>query len=314
MAAAAVAVVGSINIDVAVRARRLPAPGETVHGDSFALGLGGKGANQACAAARLGADVTFVGCIGTDGFGDMALAALGRFGLGTNHVRRVPETGTGMAVIGIDSAGQNAITIVAGANAALGHADLDSASAHLSMSKVLLLQCEIPLDSISEAARRMSNSGGIVVLDPAPVPHGGIPADLARRVALVTPNESEASSLTGITVRDPESGLAAARFLRRERGFQGAIVKLGGQGVVFSTESGEGLIPPFVVPVIDTVAAGDCFNAGLAVALAESRPFPDSLRFAAACGAISVTKRGAADAAPTRGEVTALLAGTTAEI
>lgn len=308
MAAPAIAVVGSINIDVAVRAPRLPAPGETVHGDSFALGLGGKGANQACAAARLGADVHFLGCIGTDGFGDLALAALAGFGLGTGGIRRLPDHGTGMAVIGIDSAGQNAITIVAGANAALGPADVESAAAKLTRAEVLLLQCETSLDSTRTAAALMRTSARKVVFDPAPVPKGGIPRELAALIDVVTPNESEAAALTGIAVRDAESGLAAARLLRESHGFAGAIVKLGGQGVVFSTESDEGLIPAFVVPVVDTVAAGDSFNAGLAVAMAERQPFRDSLRFAAACGALAVTRPGAAAAAPTRSEVASLLA------
>ncbi|HRJ70402.1 MAG TPA: ribokinase, partial [Beijerinckiaceae bacterium] len=277
--AARIAVLGSVNVDLVVRAGRLPRPGETLHGESFTLALGGKGANQACAAARLGADVCFIARTGTDGFGDFACDRLAAFGLGLDHLARESAVGAGIAVIAVDSRGENAITIVSGANARLSPADAEAARAELSGSAVLLVQCETPFDASLAAARIVASAGGRVILDPAPAPQAGIPVDLMALADLVTPNETEAALLTGIPVRDRDSALAAARALR-ESGARAAVVKLGGAGLVYADADSEGFLPPFAVRVVDTVAAGDCFNAGLAVALAGGANLLAALSFA----------------------------------
>lgn len=297
IAAPRIAVLGSVNVDIVVRAARLPRPGETLHGESFALTLGGKGANQACAAARLGADVCLIARTGQDGFGDFAREKLSGFGLRLDHVARDTAAGTGIAIIAVDSRGENAITLVAGANALVSPQDAAQASSALGAARVLLLQCETPFAASLAAARTVAAAGGTVILDPAPAPQGGIPAELLALADLVTPNETEAASLTGITVTDRDSGLAAARRLR-ESGAKAAIVKLGGAGLVFAAADSEGFLPPFPAEVVDTVAAGDCFNAGLAYALAGGAILREALRFASACGALAVTKMGAAEAAP----------------
>lgn len=305
---ARLAVVGSINIDIAVRMERLPMPGETLHGTSFALSLGGKGANQAVAARRLGGDVTFVGRLGRDGFGEIATGHLGTFGLDLAHVTRSDAAGTGIATISIDRAGQNAIVVVAGANALLSPADVAAAAAGLAAARTLLLQCETPVAASLAAARMVRAAGGQVILDPAPVPAGGIDSALLALADVITPNELEAQALTGIVVSDVESGLAAARRLR-DMGAASAIVKLGGKGVVLDFAGKQTFFAPIPVKVIDTVAAGDCFNAALGVALAEGATLDAAVRFANACGALAVTRAGASEAAPTRSEVDALLAG-----
>lgn len=301
-----IAVLGSINVDIVVRAARLPRPGETLHGESFALTLGGKGANQACAAARLGGDVTFIGRTGNDGFGTFARDRLAAFGLPLTHVATDPASGTGIAIVAIDSHGENAITLVAGANGAVSERDVAAARNGLLAAKVLLLQCETPFEPALAAARIVAGTGGLVILDPAPAPAGGIPPELLALASVVTPNESEAAALTGISVQDRQSALAAARRLR-ESGANAAVIKLGSAGLVWLDGQSEGFLPPFPVDAIDTVAAGDCFNAGLAHALASGAILGDALRFAAACGACAVTRKGAADAAPTLEEARTLL-------
>ena len=300
-----VAVLGSINVDIVVRAARLPRPGETLHGESFALTLGGKGANQACAAARLGCDVSFIGRTGADGFGAFAREKLGAFGLPGNHIRTETAAGTGIAIIAIDSRGENAITLVAGANGRVGVPDVEAARTELLAARVLLLQCETPFDASLAAARMVSTAGGIVILDPAPAPDGGIPHDLLALADVLTPNESEASSLARMAVHDRDSALAAAGWLR-DSGAKAVVVTLGGAGLVYMDGQNHGFLPAFPVAAIDTVAAGDCFNAGLAHALAGGAILRDAVHFAAACGALAVTRKGAAEAAPTLEEAEAL--------
>lgn len=301
-----IAVVGSINVDIVVRAQRFVQPGETMHGDSFALALGGKGANQAVAARRLGGDVGFIARTGRDAFGQMARERLAAFDLSLDHVAESTACGTGIATIAIDASGQNAITIVAGANGELSAGDLEHAAPLLSAARTLLLQCETPLATSEAAARTVRAHGGLVILDPAPAPAAGIPADLLALADVVTPNETEAQMLTGLPVSTSDSARAACAALCA-MGARAAVVKLGGAGLVYQDGASAGFIPPFRVNAIDTVAAGDCFNAGLAIALSEGIAFAPSLRFASACGALATTRRGASDAAPARAEVEKLL-------
>ena len=305
-ALARIAVVGSINVDVVTRAARLPVAGETQKGSGFALTLGGKGANQAIAAARLGASVAFVARTGVDAFGDYARKELTGYGLDLPLVGADTEAPTGVATIFIDAAGQNAITIVGGANDRLSIADIAAAAPALSRARCLLLQCETPEAVSIAAARQFHSAGGGVILDPAPVPAGGIAAELLKLADIVTPNETEAHALTGITVADVDSARAAADVLFA-RGAAGAVIKMGAKGAFYRIGAETGQIPPFSVTVVDTVAAGDSFNAGLAVALAEGITTAEAIRMACACGALATTRAGAAAAAPMRDAVEKLL-------
>lgn len=302
----AIAVLGSINIDVTTYGARLPKPGETVHGDRYAIGLGGKGCNQAAAAARLGAETTLVGRVGDDTFGRRALDELASLGLSTDAIRIDPETDTGVAIIGVDASAQNCITVIGGANMAIDGTDVAVARQHLSAASVLLLQLETPLAAGLAAAEAVRAAGGRVILDPAPAPSGGLTDDVLARVDIVTPNETEAELLVGLRPRNADEAAAAAARLR-ERGVSTAVIKLGSAGVYYQGADSAGFVPPFRVESIDSVAAGDCFNGGLAVALDDGAPLDVAIRFAAACGALSTTRAGASASAPHRAEVEALL-------
>lgn len=301
-----IVVFGSVNIDVCAYSDRLPRPGETVHGSSYAMGLGGKGANQAAAAARLGGTVEMVGRIGGDAFGEMARSRLAGFGVRTGHLSKDPAYPTGIAVIGVESSGENCITVIGGANMAVSEQDVAQAAPLFADASVLLLQLEIPLAAGLAAAGAVRAGGGRIILDPAPAPHDGLAADVFRAVDAMTPNETETESLVGLRPTTPDEAAAAAERLA-ERGLSIAIVKMGAKGVYFRGLGQQGFLPPFPVTAVDTVAAGDCFNGGLAFALARGDDLAGAVRFAAACGALATTRAGAADSAPTLAEVAALL-------
>ena len=300
-----IAVFGSINIDVTAYSRRLPSPGETIHGDSYALGLGGKGANQAVAVARLGGAPGFIGRVGRDAFGGMARAELERYGVPTDAIADDDSAGTGIAIIAVDAAAQNCITVIAGANFQLGDADV-SRLAGLADPRVLLLQLEVPLAANIAAAKMARKRGALVILDPAPAPIDPLPDELLGLVDVITPNEVECAALTGIRPASAGDARRAADVLLA-RGISRAVVKMGANGAFWRGPEGEGHVARFAVEAIDTVGAGDCFNGGLAVALAAGKPMGEAVRFASACGALSTTRRGAAAAAPTLAEVERLL-------
>jgi ribokinase len=295
-----IAVVGSVNIDVAVRVSRLPKPGETMLGEDAVLSLGGKGANQAVAAARLGASVRLIGRIGGDAFGEAALAALAAEGVTLDGVILTPRAATGVALITIGGDGQNMITVSPGANAALSPADVAAHAGALTAAKVLLLQNEVPPQACHAAIKLVRSGGGLVIADPAPA-QGYDPALIAA-ADILTPNEGEAALLTGLPVTDRPSALAAARALLG-RGCRIALVKLGGDGVVHAGAEGEGHVPAPRVEAVDTVAAGDCFNGALAVALAEGMALREALAFACRAAAIAVTRSGASRSMPFRREL-----------
>jgi ribokinase len=301
---------GSINADIAVYSRRLPRPGETIQGEHYAINLGGKGANQAAAAGRLasalGQRAALAGRVGTDMFGAIVLEELAAFGVALQGVQRDRHNATGIALIGVDAAGENAITVVGGANMAQDAADVEAAGALLDEAAVVLLQLEIPASVVLGAAHRAQAGGAVVLLDPAPVPKGGLPDELVRCADILTPNETETELLVGMRPQgEADAAEAADRLLAR--GARGVIVKLAARGVFFRFGGMEGFVPAFPVQSIDSVAAGDVFNGGLAVALARGDTPADAVRFAAACGALATTKRGAASAAPSLSEVVALL-------
>ncbi len=303
-----IVVLGSINVDVTAYSDRLPRPGETIHGESYLLGLGGKGANQAAAVAKLGAGLAFFGRTGRDAFGVLARQELAKFGVPLDHVTEDATAGTGIAIISVDAAAQNCITVIAGANFTVGAHEVEALNALPVSPRVLLLQLEVPLQANLAAAKAVRAAGGMVILDPAPAPKEGLQLELLQLVDVITPNEVETAALTGVQPRNTSDAHAAAAQLRRN-GVQQAVIKLGALGAYYSGPDGEGHVTRFNVNAIDTVAAGDCFNGGLAVALAEGKSLGDAVRFASACGALSTTRRGAASAAPSRAEVEALLAG-----
>lgn len=301
---------GSVNIDVTMRVSRLPLPGETLHASGCVTGLGGKGANQAAAAARLLRNTegraVLGGCTGGDAFGAMARATLGRFGVDMEPLREDQSLMTGIAIISIDAQGENCITVAGGANLAVGKADLDRVRPWISRASALLLQLELPVATVTEAARIAAEAGVPVILDPAPPPSGGLPDALWKAADIITPNETETAALTGLTPHDTDSARAAAESMQA-RGARGIIIKMGGRGTFWTCDGESGFVPPFPVTPCDTVAAGDCFNAGLAVGLTSGLSFPDAVRQASACGALATTRAGAADAAPEMEEVQALL-------
>ena len=295
-----VLVVGSINADLTAFTDRLPLPGETVAGTDFTLGLGGKGANQAVAAARFGAPTWLVGCVGQDVFADLTLADLAARGVCTDQVRRVPGA-TGVAHIRVDAAGRNDIVSTPLANSRLSRRQVDAALTALrGQVGVLLLQFEVPSDITAYAARAGRAAGLTVILDPAPAV--GV-AELAwTDIDMVTPNESEAALLTGAAVSDRAGAEAAGRWFV-QRGVGLAVITLGGLGAVTVRSDRSATHEPFAVPVVDTTAAGDAFTGTLGSALAQHVPPEQALRYAMAAGALAVTKAGAGPSLPARQEI-----------
>ncbi|MFN0191507.1 MAG: ribokinase [Aestuariivirga sp.] len=298
----AVAVFGSIGMDITAYLERLPKPGETLAGTSYNWGLGGKGANQAVAATKLGSDVTFVCRLGVDDFAKAAFREITSYGVKADGIASDSDGATGLAIIYVGQGGQNAIAIVSGSNMRMDASDVARARPALEKADVLLLQLEVPLAASLEAAKIVRSHGGRVVLDPAPVPKDGLPKDVWRHADIATPNEVETAALIGWQPTTLDEALKAASELRGQ-GLGTAIVKLGAKGLAYASAETEGTIEPFKVNAIDTVAAGDCFNGGLAHALESGMPLAQALRFASACGALSTTKKGAASAAPTKAEV-----------
>lgn len=301
-----VAVFGSINLDITAYMRRLPQPGETLHGHEYKLGLGGKGANQAVAARKLGSDVRFICRLGSDDFAGPAARELAAHGVDLSLVMNDESGATGIAIINVGDNGENYISLIGGSNLKVDHTDVARGRSALEQARVLLLQFEVPLAASLAAAAIVRGRGGTVVLDPAPAPEDGLGADVLAAADIITPNETEAGLILGWRPETLDDGLKAARELRG-RGVATAIVKLGARGLAVSGRDGEGIIPAFPVKAIDTVAAGDTFNGGLAHALAQGQPVLAAARFAAACAALSTTRQGASAAAPTAAEVAAFL-------
>lgn len=300
-----IAVFGSINLDITAYSRHLPRAGETVHGERYLIGLGGKGANQAAAAARLGNPTCMIGAVGADAFAQTALDALAGFGVDITRVSACAAEATGIAIIGVDEAGENVITVIGGANLSLTPMSATDAAGIIGKSRVLLLQNEVPPAANAAAATIAARSGATVIFDPAPAPQGLSADDLAH-VHILTPNETEAEALTGIRPLDPQSAAAAAGRLHA-MGAQSLIIKMGAGGLYLSCHDTSFHLPAFRVAAIDSVAAGDCFNAGLAHALARGEPLAQAARFAAACGALSTTRWGAAQSAPSLAEAESFL-------
>lgn len=300
----AVVVFGSINMDLVVRTPRLPTPGETLTGHTFFTAPGGKGANQAVACARLGVPTRMVGRVGDDLFGEQLRASLRSFGVQDDGVLTTPGP-SGVALIAVDDTAENTIVIVPGANGAVSIADIPRLERALDGARALLLQLEVPIETVVAAARAAHTRGVTVILDPAPALP--LPDELYALADIITPNEHEAATLTGIAVRDDQGAIAAARALIA-RGARRVALKLGARGALTADAEGEQFWSPFTVTPVDTVAAGDAFNGGLAVALSEGRSFDEAIRWGLAAGALSVTRHGAQPSMPERNEVLTLLA------
>jgi ribokinase len=292
-------------MDLVIQTPRLPSPGETLAGEAFATFPGGKGANQAVAAARLGAQVQMIGCVGDDGFGHTLRHTLATAAVGAQHVATMHAQASGVALITVAQGGQNTIVIAAGANAALSEAHVSAAAAILQAADVLLLQLESPLPAVTHAATLARAAGTTVILNPAPVPLSGLPADLLANVDYLIPNETEAAAL--LDQPTPETPLALAQAVRTTTRVPHVVVTLGAAGVVWCSAQHALHCPAFPVTAVDTTAAGDAFVAGFAVALASGLSAQEALRWGCAAGGLTATRLGAQAALPLRAEVEALL-------
>ena len=297
MTAHNITVLGSYNTDLIVGLERLPRPGETILGGRFQTAAGGKGANQAVAAARAGGKVSFIARLGRDSFGDKALAALREDGIDVSHVSRDARSPSGVALILVARGGENSIAVAGGANGRLSATMVEKARAAIAGADILLMQLETPLATIEAAVRIAAESGTRVILNPAPAK--ALSDALLRKVSILTPNESEAEMLTGIRQNGPAAAEKAALKLLR-RGVQSVIVTLGARGALIASDAGTKFIRGFKVKAVDTTAAGDTFNGALAVAFTEGMTMEKAVEFANAAAALSVTRAGAQTSAPFR--------------
>ncbi len=299
-----IVVVGSLNVDISLRADRIPSAGETVRADGLTLGPGGKGLNQAIAAARLGGRVHMVGRVGEDRFAEIPRTALDDAGIDPTYVGVLSGQHTGTAAIVVDrESGENAITVAGGANRALAPAHVRDAIGAFRSSGVLLVQLEAPLETVGAALDLARENGLVAVLDPAPPLE--LDDELLRKVDVLTPNEHEAEFLSGVPVCDVESAAAAGTVLR-ERTLGDVVVTLGARGCVWVFATGFEHVPAPRIRALDTTGAGDAFNGALAVALAAAEPLGRALHRAVAAGAASTLVRGAAAAMPTLDDLTRL--------
>lgn len=293
-------VIGSSNTDMVVKADKLPAPGETVLGGTFLMNPGGKGANQAVAAARLNGQVTFVAKVGNDLFGQQAVTGFQQEGIDTACILTDDDHPSGVALINVDANGENCITVAPGSNAHLQPAETEAALQAATSDTLALLQLEIPLQTVEYAVQQAAAKGLRVILNPAPAQ--SLPETLFQYLFLITPNETEAEILTGIHVTDTSTAEQAAKKLH-ELGVVNVVITLGSKGAYLYTNGQGQLIPVPHVTAVDSTAAGDCFNGALAVALAEGQPLPEAIAFACKAASISVTRMGAQASMPRRDEI-----------
>ncbi len=300
-------VVGSINMDLVVRTRYMPAPGETVLGEGFVTAPGGKGANQAVAVARQGTACTFIGRVGEDAFGEKLVAGMKAEGINCDHVLPTAEAATGVAVIIVDAKGENTIVVASGANHRVTPDDVHHCAELFQAADVVLLQLELPLPTVLAARALAKRHGCKVVLDPAPAP-ASLPDELCE-VDLITPNVSEAEIITGKHADNGDERvdkLVASELIAR--GAKAAVLKLGSRGSMVMCADGEiATIKPYKVKMVDTTAAGDAFTASLAVGIAGGLPLPAAAKIANAAGALACTRFGAQPSMPTADEIRILM-------
>ena len=300
-----IVVLGGINMDLVTYSDRFPGAGETIAGERFLSYAGGKGANQAVAAARMGARTAMVGRVGDDVFGPQLVDGLRSEGIDVSWVSVCTGESSGIASIAIDRAGQNRIVQVLGANSACSGEQTNATAAALLGGQTLMLQLEVPMEVSLSAARAARSQGKTVILDPGPT--RTMPPALLHYSSIVTPNETEAEAIVGFRVNNRDAAARAADGLIA-KGAEAAVVKLGSQGAYYKSAEESGFQTAFSVQAVDTVAAGDAFNGALAVCLAEGMPLSGAVRVACAAGALAVTTRGAQDSMPTRAAVDNLLA------
>lgn len=297
-----IVVVGSINMDLVARMARLPQSGETVAGESFQTISGGKGANQAVAAARLGARVAMIGRVGDDSFGATLRQNLAADGIDTDHVFVTQGCSSGVALIGVDATGANAITVVAAANGQLSVDDVESCGELIAAASAVIVQLETPVETVAAAIRLAKQHAVLTVLDPAPAPNAALPRDLMS-VDIISPNQSEARILTGIIVDDWKSAGEAARALQRQ-GARNVVLKMGDLGAFVLGDDGlTEQIAAVNVDVVDTTAAGDAFTAALTLARCQGHSLSQSARYGCLAGTLACTRFGAQPAMPTCNEL-----------
>lgn len=291
-----VLVVGSANVDISVTTRELPRPGQTVIGDGSVIGVGGKGANQAAAAARCGATTQFIARVGADAFGRMIRDELYGRGIGVEDTKQLSDAATGLAAIYVDHSGQNCIVVVPGANARLSPSDIDAALPLIGGAAVVIVQCEVPVETVYRTLELASKSKKLVILNPAPA-HQIDLGRIAGFVSYLVPNETEASQLSGIAVESVSDAKRCAKWLHG-KGVSCVIITLGSQGCVVADQQAVRHIPPHPVAAIDTTGAGDAFIGCLAASLATGLSREDSIQRAVIYSALSTTKRGALESYP----------------
>ena len=293
-------VIGSCNTDMVIKSERLPVPGETIIGGMFMMNPGGKGANQAVAAARLGGNVTFVAKTGNDLFGKQSLELFKTEGIKTDYIFSDPKNPSGVALISVDAWGENCIVVAPGANATLTPNDISKTKAEIESSEMLLMQLEIPMETVEYAAEVAYNKGVKVILNPAPAQV--LSSMLLKYLYIITPNKIEAEMLSGIKVTDWESARKAADVIS-EKGVVIVVITLGAQGALIKHGDQYHRIDAIPVVAVDTTAAGDTFCGGLCVGLSKGMTVPDSVRFACKAAAISVTRMGAQSSIPYKKEM-----------
>ena len=293
-------VLGSINADHILNLESFPTPGETVTGHHYQVAFGGKGANQAVAAGRSGADIAFIACTGDDDIGERVRRQLERDRIDVAPVRAVNAQSTGVALIFVNAEGENVIGIHAGANAALSVEQVEAEKARIAGAQALLMQLESPLESVLAAAKIAHQHQTTVVLNPAPA--RDLPDELLSLIDIITPNETEAEKLTGIRVKNDDDAAKAARVLH-EKGIGIVMITLGSRGVWVSHDGQGRRVPGFKVQAVDTIAAGDTFNGAFVTALLEGTALDEAIRFAHAAAAIAVTRKGAQPSVPWREEI-----------
>lgn len=299
-----IVVVGSSNTDMIVKTSRLPQAGETVIGGKFFMAPGGKGANQAVAAARAGGNVAFIARVGEDMFGRKAIEGFRRDQINVDYVFKDKEAPSGIALIFVSETGENSIAVASGANARLSPQDLEKAKKTITQADVLLIQLEVPLETVRAAVEIASAAGVRIILNPAPAQK--LDDKLLKKISILSPNETEAELLSGINIRG-KSGVSEAARILLSRGMEAVLVTLGSKGIYVATKESSRTAPAFKVKAVDTTAAGDVFNGALAVALSEKKTIFESAVFANAAAAISVTKIGAQPSAPHRKEIESFL-------
>jgi ribokinase len=299
-----IVVVGSSNMDLVARSSRIPVPGETLTGTDFFMVPGGKGANQAVAAARLGGKVFFIARLGSDIFGTQSMENFKQVGIHTKYIEQMEGVPSGIALIAIDEKGKNSIIVVPGANGKLSPADVDKAKSDIARAGVVVAQLEVPLETVEHTAALARDCGVPFILDPAPA--RPLSPVLLSRVSILKPNEIEAEMLTGIKVRDIDSAKKAAGALLAQ-GIKQVIITLGDRGFLLAADGSMDYIKPHKVRAVDSTAAGDAFTGALALGIADGKDIRQAALFANAVAAVSVTRLGAQSSMPTREEVETFL-------